>query len=173
MVDGCGPRQLFGAEAKLLTGVGAELQLGPADRRLGLMANPVLLYDGACGLCTRTVRFILRHDRRKVLRFASLDGGFARSVVSRHPGLRNSDSVVWYEPREEHRRERILTRSDAALQVLRYLGGTWRMGLVAAVVPRSWRDLFYRLVARHRRRLFPPVTVCLPASADERPRFLE
>ena len=47
--------------------------------------SPVLLYDGLCGFCDGTVQFILRHDRKKTLRFATLQGDYARGVIDRHP----------------------------------------------------------------------------------------
>lgn len=136
------------------------------------MRVPVLLYDGTCGLCGWSVRFVLRHDRRQVLRFASLDGAFARSIVSRHPALEGLDTVVWYEPAERGRPEIVLTRSAAVLEVLRYLGGAWSLGLLASVLPRAWLDLLYQFVARRRRRLFGP-PACITPPPGARHRFLD
>ena len=56
--------------------------------------GPVLLYDGLCGFCDGTVQFILKHDRRGLLRFATLQGDFARGVIDRHPELGGIDSLV-------------------------------------------------------------------------------
>ena len=41
----------------------------------------VVFYDGVCGLCDRTVRFLLRRDRRDRLRFAPLQGEVARKLL--------------------------------------------------------------------------------------------
>jgi predicted DCC family thiol-disulfide oxidoreductase YuxK len=54
----------------------------------------VLLYDGLCRFCNGTVRFVLAHDRRGALRFAALQGVFARQVLSRHPEFANIDSLI-------------------------------------------------------------------------------
>ena len=40
------------------------------------MPNPIVLYDGVCGLCNRLVRFIIRRDSNAIFRFASLQGAF-------------------------------------------------------------------------------------------------
>ena len=40
-------------------------------------ANPVLLYDGVCGLCNRLVQFVLKHDTDARFRFASLQSNYA------------------------------------------------------------------------------------------------
>jgi len=138
-----------------------------------VVGGPVLLYDARCGLCVGAVRFVLRRDRRQTLRFASLDGRFARDILSRHAWLRDHDTVVWYEPAGPQGRERVLIRSGAALEVLRYLGGRWRIGLAAAVLPRRFLDTLYTLVARSRRRLFGPPRECILPAPAERHRFLE
>src|SRR5215813_8230825 len=35
-------------------------------------APPVLFFDGECGLCNNSIRWLIDHDRRRVLRFAPL-----------------------------------------------------------------------------------------------------
>ena len=84
--------------------------------------SPVLLYDGTCGFCARSVQLILRHDRRGTLRFAALQGGYGAEVRSRHPELAGIDSMVWVEPATPGNPERLWVRSGAALQMVRYLG---------------------------------------------------
>lgn len=135
--------------------------------------RPVLLYDGTCGFCAESVQLVLRHDRRGILQFASLDGTFARTVLARHPELAGVDSVVWFEPAHGGTRERIFTRSAAALRVARYLGGAWRLAAVAGLIPRFFRDSLYDSVARHRHGLVRGGPQCLVPSPDQRARFLE
>ena len=48
------------------------------------MGNPILLYDGVCGLCNRSVQFILRHDRNAIFRLASLQSAIGRTILARH-----------------------------------------------------------------------------------------
>jgi predicted DCC family thiol-disulfide oxidoreductase YuxK len=134
---------------------------------------PVLLYDGTCGFCASSVRLVLRHDRRRVLRFAALDGPFGRQVRERHPELAGVDSVVWVDPPGEGRPERVLLRSDAALRVARYLGGPFHLARVAALLPRPVRDTAYALVARHRHRLTGGGPRCLVPPPEVRERFLD
>ena len=60
--------------------------------------SSVLLYDGTCGFCADSVQLVLRHDRRRTLRFASLQGAFGTAVRARHPELARADTVVWVDP---------------------------------------------------------------------------
>jgi predicted DCC family thiol-disulfide oxidoreductase YuxK len=133
---------------------------------------PVLLYDGTCGFCAESVQLVLRHDRRGTVQFAALDSTFGRAVLARHPDVARVDSVVWLDPAHDGADERLLTRSAAALQVARYLGGVWRLATLAELIPRFVRDSIYDLVARHRHRLAPGGRQCLVPAPDQRARFL-
>ena len=60
--------------------------------------NPILLYDGVCGLCNRFVKFVLRNDLHGRFRLGSLQSDFASTIVHRHglnPG--NLDTVYVIE----------------------------------------------------------------------------
>ena len=135
--------------------------------------TPVLLYDRDCGLCTESVQQILRRDRRGTLRFAGLDGELAAALRTRHPELRDVDSVIWVEPADDGRPERVLVRSDAALAVARYVGGWWRLALIGRIVPRAPRDAVYRFVARHRHRLPGSPATCVLPTPEIMARFLD
>ncbi len=134
-------------------------------------AAPVLLYDGVCGFCNKTVQMILDHDRRGELRFAALQSDYGRAVVARHTELRGVDSVVFVERRGVG--ERVHVRSDAALKVAAYLGGFWKLFLAARVLPRGLRDYLYDLFARNRYRLFGKYDSCMLPPPEVRSRFLD
>ena len=137
------------------------------------MTSPdVLLYDGTCGFCDATLKFVLRVDRRAHLRFAPLDGDFAAAVIARHPELAGVDSVVYVED-PGGPGERVSVRSDAALHVADYLGGPWRaFGAVARVVPAPVRDWSYDRFAAVRYRLFGRVDSCAIPPPEVRSRFV-
>src|SRR3954451_25037195 len=80
--------------------------------------SPVLLYDGVCGFCNKTVQMILDRDRRGTMRFAALQSDYGQATIERHPELRGVDSVVFVERAAEG--ERVYARSDAALRVAAY-----------------------------------------------------
>jgi predicted DCC family thiol-disulfide oxidoreductase YuxK len=137
--------------------------------------SALLLFDGTCGFCARSVQFVLCHERRRrSLRFASLRSRAGTDVRSRHPELQSVDSVIWLDPADESRDERLYVRSAAVLHVLRYLGGPWRLlAALGAVVPRAIRDGVYDFVARHRQRLARGGPACLHPTAEQRARFVD
>lgn len=133
---------------------------------------PVLLYDGVCGICNRSVQSILRFDRHGTLRFAALESDFAQAVIERHPELRDIDSMVFVE-NPGRSDERIDVRSAAALRVLSYLGGPFRLLLAARIIPAGLRDWLYDRLAAVRYRWFGRYDTCPIPGPDVRARFLD
>ena len=143
--------------------------------------HPVLLYDGVCGLCNRTVQFVLKRDRSEVFRFAALQSALGRRILETH-GINPADLDTFYVvvefdallPAGLDQNAGVLARSDAVSFVLRQLGGVWGFfGGLFMMVPRLVRDGIYNLVARSRYRMFGRYEECpLPSEAD-RKRFLD
>jgi predicted DCC family thiol-disulfide oxidoreductase YuxK len=133
-------------------------------------ANPVLLYDGVCGLCDRLVQFVIKRDNQAYFRFASLQSDYAARILQRHgldPGALDTLYVV------EESGGRLNSRSDAVILLLRELGGFWRaVSFGLRNCPRWLRDWGYRVVARHRYRVFGKYESCfLPEKYGD--RFLD
>lgn len=135
------------------------------------MGQPVLLYDGLCGFCDRTVQFILARDPGGRMHFAPLQGEYARQVLEEHPSLRDVDSLILVEAVAEPHTP--LVRSDAILAIADYLGWPWRAAIVFRILPAALRDWAYDLFARHRYRLFGRYDACPLPSPDVRARFVD
>jgi len=135
------------------------------------VANPILLYDGLCGFCDGLVQFVLRHDRRGEMRFATLQGSYGQLVIARHPELAGVDSLILVEEADTPA-ERVNVRSDGALRLAWHMGGLWRPLSALRVVPRFIRDDAYDLFAKYRYRVFGRYDTCPLPSAEQRARFL-
>jgi len=139
-----------------------------ADAADVLRDGPILLYDGACGVCSEAVQWVLAHERSHSLRFAPLESPVGAQLRALTGVPLQVDSMLWAELRDG--RVRADTRSAALLQVLAYVGGPWRWLTALRVVPAFIRDASYRVLARMRYRVRAPA--CLVPSAEERMRFL-
>ncbi len=149
-------RGLTPASAPLLLLVFA---FDPAWIRARTPAAPHLVfYDGACGFCHASVRFLLREDvDGRAFRFAPLQGAlFARSVGEAERA-HLPDSIVLRAADGSLR-----VRSAALLESGAALGGLWRpLAALARLVPRALRDAVYDGVARVRGRFFrKPAGLC-------------
>ena len=129
-------------------------------------SQPILFYDGECGLCARSVQWCLNHDRRGRVRYAALQGEtYAALNVADKPA--DLGSVLLWE------RGRLLERSDAVLGLLRHVGGIWPfVGGFCRLVPRPLRDAVYRFIARRRLAWFGDARGCRLPRAGENARFL-
>ncbi|GIW30502.1 MAG: membrane protein [Meiothermus sp.] len=130
----------------------------------------VVLFDGVCNLCHRTVQFILRHDKAQRFVFASQQSEIGQQLLRRY-GVPTetalADSVVVIEG------ARVWLESDAALYILYRLGGVWRAAAVLRFLPKRWRDWAYRLVAKNRYRLFGRLERCMMPTPELKKRFLD
>lgn len=136
--------------------------------------NPIILYDGVCGLCNRFVQFLLKRDPHGRFRFASLQSEFAARMLRRHGANPEDLDTVYLVLDYAQPGERLEARSDAALRVLQDLGGFW--GAVArllGLLPKRLCDWGYNQIARHRYRTFGKYDACPLPKASARHKFLD
>jgi predicted DCC family thiol-disulfide oxidoreductase YuxK len=130
--------------------------------------GPILVFDGVCVLCSRSVQFVLRHDRKEQFRFATTQSATGRKLMVAH-GLDPDAplSVLLVEGAQGY------TESTAMLRVLKRFGGAWpALAFVLACVPRLLRDPVYRWIARHRYRWFGRIDVCYLPAPGQAARFM-
>jgi len=133
----------------------------------------IILYDGVCGLCNRLNQLVLRRDATGRFRFASLQSGFARTALARYGKDPGDLDTLYVIADHETPAERLLAKSEAAIHVLRRLGGAWSLAGLLRLLPPGIRDRGYDLVVRNRYRLFGRYDACLLPRREDRQRFIE
>ncbi|HEU4410365.1 MAG TPA: DCC1-like thiol-disulfide oxidoreductase family protein [Polyangiaceae bacterium] len=129
----------------------------------------IVLFDGVCNFCNAGVNFIIDRDPGGHFQFAPLQSELARQLLIERgiePARGDPESMVLLEG------ERVSMRSTAALRIARRLAGPVRLAYALIVVPALLRDALYRLVARHRYRLFGRSDACRVPTPELRARFL-
>jgi predicted DCC family thiol-disulfide oxidoreductase YuxK len=122
---------------------------------------PIILFDGACSFCNFWVRFIIRHDPKAVFRFAAYQSQTGQKLsFANGIGREKQESLTLITPAG------IQQKSDAVLAIVEQFGGLWRLLRALKIVPRSWRDAIYDLVARNRYRWFGTQSACPIADQD-------
>jgi predicted DCC family thiol-disulfide oxidoreductase YuxK len=109
----------------------------------------VIVFDSICHVCTGGVRFLERHRIEPPFELIPMQSTEGKALLSQH-GIDPADPTTFLVLD----RGLVLTQSDASIHIMAAIGGLWRLVVVARVIPRSWRDGLYRLLARNRYRWF-------------------
>ena len=125
-----------------------------------------VFYDGTCGLCHRTVQFLIRQDPQgRLFRYAPLQGETAANRLGDFGDLPDS-VVVWTAD------ERVFTRGDAAIHLGHALGGFWwLLSFLFGILPRFMRDWLYDAIAARRHRWFGTAETSCPLLPPEQRAF--
>jgi predicted DCC family thiol-disulfide oxidoreductase YuxK len=128
--------------------------------------SPMLIYDGSCGFCSRSVRFMLRHERRHDLLFVTRDSELGKRLrrTYRSESVR---SMLWIEDGQ------VFAESGAVIKAAGYLGGWWsRLAVLGSFCPSFILNGVYKFIAKNRRRFSSNAAVCLAPNPEQVNRFL-
>ncbi len=127
---------------------------------------PILLYDGVCVLCSRTVAFVLKHERDASIRFVAIQSEEGAELATRHGvDTEAPDTFLFIEGGRAYR------KSSGAIALFAYLRPPWRYARAFRFCPAPLRDWAYDRVARNRYRLFGKRDVCMMPTPQLRERF--
>ncbi|MEM6756583.1 MAG: DCC1-like thiol-disulfide oxidoreductase family protein [Planctomycetota bacterium] len=127
---------------------------------------PLVIFDGDCGMCQRSVRLMLRLDKPGRLRFTPRDSTLALRITDAAFPDGRPESMILRDARGLH------TNSTAVLRIAACLPAPWRWAAALLVIPRSLRDPLYRLIARNRHRLAGPPEDCPAPTPEQQARFI-
>jgi predicted DCC family thiol-disulfide oxidoreductase YuxK len=130
----------------------------------------IVFFDGVCGLCNRTVDFVLREDRERTFLYSPLQGETFRRIARDHPETLNADSIFVLKRGPE--KEILLQRSDAFLYILDNLPRYRWLARIGKKFPTRIGDAVYRLIAATRYRIWGKRDSCRLPTPEERTRFL-
>jgi predicted DCC family thiol-disulfide oxidoreductase YuxK len=129
--------------------------------------GPIIVFDAMCVLCTANARLVLRHDRQKKFRLASMQNETGAALYRRF-GMdpADPDSLIIVDG------GKLLRDSDAVMAIYHELGWPWRLLSLFRIIPQPVRDPVYRWVARNRYRLFGQRDSCWLPTPEQADRIL-
>ena len=129
--------------------------------------RPLILFDGMCILCSGFIQCVLKLDKKDIFRFGLLQSENVQQMLRRYdPKISGLTSIVLLEG------ERVAVGSDAVLKIARNLGGAWSLIYLFIIIPKFIRDDVYRIISRHRYRLFGKRDVCMIPSPEVLDKFI-
>ena len=128
--------------------------------------QPVIFFDGVCGLCNKFVDRLLKIDSKRIYLFAPLQGETAQNTLGGQPANPNEWSIVFAD------REGVHIKSTAVLRILSGFGGVRSVFKIFFIVPLPIRDWVYEFVASNRYKWFGKLSTCRIPTKEEKSRFL-
>ena len=149
----------------------------PLPSRYTYMKQAVVLYDGFCVLCSRSIQWLISKDEKKIFRFIPLQskqginlldlaGPEVMQYLLDQKALTKKDEmpgsvILWMDNKP-------YIRSDGALLAIAQLGGIYRAAGWLRIIPKFIRDTIYNIIARNRYKWFGEREVCfVPPQSDE------
>lgn len=125
----------------------------------------IVLFDGVCGLCNRSVKFLLKKEKSNDLLFSPLQSEFAKNQLNKFNI--HTDSIVYIHNNKAY------TKSGAALRLCLRLKYLWPLMAVFLIVPPFIRDFVYDFIAKNRITWFGTAEYCAVIKPEIRIRFIE
>ena len=128
--------------------------------------SKIILFDGVCKICDRSMLFIIKRDPNKKFVFASLQSDIGQDLVDKYSLPDDMETMILIEG------DVFYIQSDAVLRIVKELNGLWPILGVFDKLPRAIRDYAYKKFSMNRYRLFGKKEQCELPSAEVRSRFL-
>ena len=128
---------------------------------------PIILFDGICNFCNRTINIILKYDTQAYFQFAPSQSTAGKDILQQFGLEQNGKSSVILIDQDQ-----VFTKTDAVIQIARHLKGWPRLFRFIKFIPKPIRDFGYDLIAKNRYILFGKKASCMIPDASIRHRFL-
>lgn len=129
----------------------------------------IVLFDGVCNLCNDAIQRIIKHDKKDIFRFASLQSEIGKKLVEER-GLdpEELDSIIMIDPGVAYYR-----KSTAALEISREMSGGYSLLKNFLFLPEGLRDGIYDFIANNRYKWFGKKDQCMIPTPELRSKFLD
>ncbi|MGH2575055.1 MAG: thiol-disulfide oxidoreductase DCC family protein [Ignavibacteria bacterium] len=128
----------------------------------------IILFDGVCNFCNKTIDFIIDRDRENKFKFAALQSEAGKGLLKKFDLKTDElDTLILIEG------DKYFERSTAILRIARDLRGMWKLFYSFIIIPPYFRDIAYNIIAKHRYRWFGKREQCRVPTAELREKFLE
>ena len=128
----------------------------------------VIIYDGMCNLCGKTVMNIAKFDSRNNFLFAKLEGDKGQEIIAKfYLQTKNIDSIILYN------NDQIKIKSNAIIEIFYNLHPIFKPILILKIIPSFVLDYLYDIIAMKRYKWFGKRKKCIIPNKNVAHRFLE
>ena len=123
----------------------------------------IVIFDGICGLCNKSVDILIWLDTKKHFHYTSLQGEFVKTL-NLEPSI---DSIIFYDDGI------VYYKSTAILKILHSLSGMWTLANLFYIIPKVVRDFIYDVIAKYRYKIFGKMKRCRMPKVEEQELFID
>jgi len=128
----------------------------------------IIIFDGICNLCEDSVNFIVKRDKKAKFKLLQFQSRLAKNYLENYNlKFENLDTVILI------RNDKIYLKSDAALEIAKYLDGNWKYLYIFKIVPKFIRDAIYMYISKNRYRFFGKKESCMVNKKEIEDRLLK
>ncbi len=128
--------------------------------------HKIILFDGVCNLCNSSVNLIIKHDKKDVFRFASLQSDFGQNILSKFNLDSNiTDSIVLIDGNHCY------IKSSAALRISKNMSGFYPLLFGFIIIPTFIRNWVYDYVAKNRYKWYGKKESCMIPTLELQEKF--
>lgn len=131
------------------------------------LKQPLILFDGMCNLCSNSVQFIIKRDKKEQFYFASLQSNLGKQIIQYFQlDFTKTQSVLLLN------NNIIFCESTAALKIAKKLSGFWPILYSFIIIPSFIRNIIYQFISRNRYKWFGKKESCWVPNKEITSRFL-
>ncbi len=135
----------------------------------GMEKYSIILFDGECNLCDKTVTFIIDRDPKKKFKFASIQSEKGKELVKKCGGDPDNVTAMYLV-----QGEKCFAASAAVLRIAKGLSGFWSIFYYLGIlVPPFLRNIVYYAISKTRKKIFGTVRTCRIMTPELQERFLD
>lgn len=133
-----------------------------------LALQPILLFDGECGFCNKSIQFFLKNEKKSgtKIHFASLQSEAGMTLRDYFEIDKKTDSIILIRDHSAY------IKSCAALRLTVYMKGLWPILSVFVIIPPFLRNIVYNYIAKRRMKWFGRVDNCALLQQEDKKRFI-
>ncbi|MFT7612690.1 MAG: putative DCC family thiol-disulfide oxidoreductase YuxK [Parvicellaceae bacterium] len=130
--------------------------------------SPILLYDGVCNLCNRSVQRVIKYERQPNIKFAALQSDFGHELLKSYDkNPLDLNSLVLVQNGKVYQKSRAVFKVAAQMKLpFPFIYFFW-------LIPFFIRDWMYTLVANRRYRWYGKQDECWIPTDELKSRFID
>lgn len=127
----------------------------------------VILFDGVCNFCNRTVNLMIKYDQFRVLKFSPNQSVAGQKMAKEFEidiqAIKTVIAII---------EGKVYFKTDAIIEISKRLSGWPRIFSLLKFIPKPIRDFFYDIFAKYRYTIFGKKPHCMLPDLSVKDRFL-